>query len=261
MSLCLADTHAHLADESLLPDIGGVVERASQAGVTRILTVGTDLATSQECVALADRFSLVYAAVGVHPLHSTEALGGLSALRSLAAHPKVVAIGEIGLDYYREYADPAVQRRAFVVQLELAAELERPVIIHNREADHDVLADLAAVERPPRLAGRSGVLHCFVGSADLADAAWDLGFRVSFAGNLTYKKSADIRDVAARLPLERILVETDSPYLSPEGRRGRTNAPEHVTLVAARLAEIRGTPLELVADQTSANARDLFHWA
>lgn len=261
MSLCLADTHAHLADDALRPIVDEVVERAASAGVSRILAIGTDLATSRECVRIAERFPGVFAAVGIHPHQADEAASDLAEIGRLAEHPKVMAIGEIGLDYYRQRTATEIQVAAFAAQLALAAKRGLPVVVHNREADRDVMRYIADVRRPPRLADRAGVLHCFVGSTQLAQEARRLGFRISFAGNLTYKKSVGIRNVATEIPLEWILVETDSPYLSPEGRRGRTNSPEHVTLVARQLAETRRTTLDLIAAGTSANARELFAWA
>ncbi len=261
MSAYLADTHAHLADPALLLDVDPIVAAALAVGVERILAVGTDLATSRACVGLADRYPLVFAAVGIHP-HEAAAFDGsiLGELRALVSHPKVVAIGEIGLDYYRDIAPRDRQVEAFRQQLELAAELSLPVVVHNREADRAVLEAIAATARPQALAGRAGVLHCFTGSAELAARAKDLGFFVSFAGNLTYKKSNDLRSVAAEVALDQILVETDCPYLAPETLRGRTNRPENVRLVAERLAELRGRSFSDIAAQTSENAESLFGW-
>ncbi len=262
MPACLADTHAHLADPSLLPDVATVVAAAEAAGVSRILAVGTDLATSDECVQLAERFASVYAAVGIHP-HEAASFGPktLATVRRLAAHPRVVAIGETGLDYVRSFAPPAAQRQAFREQLTLAAELGLPVVVHNRAADADVIRFMGEVARAPGTSERAGVLHCFSGSAELAAQAWRLGVRVSFAGNVTYRRSNELRAVAAVLPLEWILTETDSPYLAPEPRRGRTNVPQNVVLVARQLAEARGVSFEVIADQTTRNAHDLFGWS
>jgi TatD DNase family protein len=259
--LRLADTHAHLADPLLFPRVDSIVESAVAAGVTRILTVGTDLQSSRTCVALAERFSAVYAAVGIHPHEvATFEPSRLSELRSLAQQPKVVALGEIGLDYFRDYGPRAQQLAAFRSQLELASELGLPVVVHNREAGSDVLELIAAVERPASLADRAGVLHCFTGSIDEAARAQRAGFLISFAGNLTYKKADNLRAVAARVPLDVLLTETDSPYLSPEGRRGRTNEPSNVFQVAEVLAQARQLDLQRLATATSANARRLFGW-
>ncbi|HEX5417100.1 MAG TPA: TatD family hydrolase [Chloroflexota bacterium] len=257
----LADTHAHLADEQLRDQVEAIVEAAKLAGVERILTVGTDVSACEESIRIAERFPEVYAAVGIHPQEAAafdEA--GLAEIRRLAEHPKVVAIGEIGLDYYRDYAPVERQRAAFAAQLELAADLSLPVVVHNRSADADVHRMIGEVIRPSSLAGRAGVLHCFGGSAAEAALARQLGFYVSYAGNLTFKKTEELRTVAGRLPLEWLLVETDSPYLAPEPRRGRTNTPANVALTAERLAALHRVPLATVAGQTFANARALFGW-
>ena len=261
MSLCLADTHAHLADPALLPNVAAVVAAAANAGVERILAVGTDLATSRACVALSDEFPGGYSAVGIHPTEASQFdSSSIDELRRLAEHPKVVAIGEIGLDYVRDLTPPTAQQQAFAAQLALAAELGLPVVVHNREADADIMRHIPEVSRPAALARRAGVLHCYTGSAAMAEQAWQHGFRVSFAGNLTYRRSTELRAVAASLADEWVLVETDSPYLAPEPRRGRTNVPENVLYVARQLAELRGVSLEEEANQTSQNARELFGW-
>lgn len=257
----LADTHSHLADEQLHDQVEGIVEAAEAAGVERILAVGTNLASSEESIRIAERFRGVYAAVGLHPQEAGSFdESTIAAVEELARHPKVRAIGEIGLDNYRDYAPLEKQRAAFAAQLELAAGLGLPVVVHNRSADADVLRMIGEVIRPSSLAGRAGVLHCFGGSASDAARARDLGFYVSYAGNLTFKKTEAMRTVAEGLPLEWLLVETDSPYLAPEPRRGRTNTPANVALVAERLAALRRVPLATVANQTSANARALFGW-
>ncbi len=261
MSAYLADTHAHLADPALFLDVEEIVATALAVGIERILAVGTDLATSRACVGLADRFGAVFAAVGTHPHDATTFEDYiLDELRALAPHPKVVAIGEIGLDYYRDHAPRDRQLAAFRRQLDLAAELSLPVIVHNREADQDVLEAIAATARPQALAGRAGVLHCFTGAAELAARAKGLGFYVSFAGNLTYAKASELRLVAAEVASDQILVETDCPYLAPESLRGRTNRPANVRLVAERLAELRGQSFSDIAAQTSLNAEKLFGW-
>lgn len=257
----LADTHAHLADPLLRDQLDAIVDAAAAVGVERILAVGTDVASSQACILIADRFPQVYAAVGIHPQQAEEFDPvSLTEIRQLAAARKVVAIGEIGLDFYRSGSTAEQQRRAFVGQLELAAELGLPVAIHNRAADEEILRTVAEITRPPSLQGRAGVLHCFVGNAEVASRAWQLGFSLSFAGNLTFKKSEAIRATAAALPLAWLLLETDSPYLAPVPRRGRTNVPANVAYVAEGLAQVRGVPFDTVAQQTTANAAALFHW-
>ena len=261
MSSLITDTHAHLTDYAL-DDIDSVVQRAVAVGVGRILAVGIDVETSAASVSLAQQFPMVFAAVGVHPQtadrFNPEVLGEI---RRLASEPKVVAIGEIGLDYYRGQAPVVVQQMAFREQLALAAELNLPVVIHDREAHNDVLNLLGAVERGPDLLGRAGVLHCFSGDFALATAGIARGFFISFAGNVTYRRSSELRELAAQLPFDSILTETDSPYLAPEPRRGRPNEPANVRFVVESLGQNRGVSVESVAAQTYANAQRLFGWS
>lgn len=239
-----------------------VVGQATRVGVTRILAVGTDLQSSHECVQLASRFPEVFASVGIHPHDCTEfGASALTELRNLAARPKVVAIGEIGLDYERANVPRAQQLSAFTGQAALAAELGLPIVVHNRGADGDILAAISGVNREPSLFGRAGVLHCFTGSTDLAGAAHALGFFISFAGNLTYRRSVSLCSIASDVPLSWLLTETDCPFLAPEPKRGTTNAPENVVLVAAKIAAVRGASIDEVARETSANAATLFGWA
>lgn len=259
--MLLADTHCHLADPIFDPDRSAVVERARQAGVTHILAVGTDLASSRASVALAQEFAEVYAAIGLHP-HEAAQFGPetLAGLRRLAAEPKVVALGEIGLDYYRGSASPAAQQAAFRAQLVLAAELELPVVVHDRDAHDDVLRLIAEPQRSAALAGRSGVLHCFSGSTQMASRAHDLGFAVSFTGSLTFARADETRATAEAIPLQWALVETDGPFLAPVPYRGQRNEPAFVRLVAERLAGLHHRSLADVADETTANAARLFSW-
>lgn len=265
MSRRLADTHAHLADPSLLPEVERLIAAARETGVGRILAVGTELETSARCVELAGRIPEVYAAVGIHPGEAeryAEALSGevLADLRRLAGCPKVVAIGEIGLDYFRSRSSPVAQGRVFAAQLTLAAELGLPVVIHNRAADADVIEAVRRVDRPSSLKGRAGVLHCFGGNVALAEEGVRSGFYVSFAGNVTFRPAEDLRAAAAAVPLERLLTETDSPYLAPVPLRGKTNAPANVALVAETLARVKDLPLADVDAATFENARRLFLW-
>ena len=261
MPALLADTHAHLADPALLSQVSEVVVSAVDVGVDHILAVAVDLVSSGESIRLAERFSTVWASVGIHP-HEAASYDpeALDELRALAIHPKVVAIGEIGLDYYRNLAPPAVQQAAFADQLALAASLGKPVVVHNREATADVLRFIGRVDRPSDLASRAGVLHCFSQGYKTAEEAIRLGFYISFAGNLTYRRADALRSVAASLPGDRLLVETDSPYLAPMPRRGQVNHPSNVWLVARQLADARGISFEIAADETSTNARRLFRW-
>jgi TatD DNase family protein len=213
-------------------------------------------------VALAAQYDMVYAAVGQHP-HDAKKLdgAGLAELRNLAQQPKVVAVGEIGLDFYRDLSPRDVQRKAFQAQLAWAAKLGKPVVIHDRDA-HDevieVLANWAAGLADSTLKGRMGVLHTFSGDLAMAERAIDLGLYISISGPVTYKNARRLPDIVQALPLERLLVETDCPYLTPHPHRGKRNEPAYVRLVAQRIAELRGISLEELAEATTANAQHLF---
>lgn len=253
----LIDTHCHLDDESFAGDVEEVVARAMEAGVSRIIVPAIDRDNTGAVLALTTRFEGVFGAIGIHPNSAADWQDEwLPDLRSLALHPKVVAIGEIGLDYYWDKTPPTIQRRAFDAQLMLAAELSLPVIIHNREAGTDVIEQLAASTLNGR--DRAGVLHSFSGDWGMAEAALGMGFYLGFTGPLTYKKADQLREIASRAPLDRVLIETDAPYLTPHPFRGRRNEPAYVSLVAERLADLRGLPLEDIARITTANAETLF---
>lgn len=251
----LTDTHAHLDDEKFAPDLEEVIGRALAAGVTAVLTVASDLRSARSSIALAERFPFIWAAVGVHPHEAAAAPEDyLSRLAGLARHPKVVAVGEIGLDYHYDFSPRPVQREVFRAQLQLARELELPVIVHTREADGDTLAIL-------REAGHGrGVMHCFSGDWAMAAECLALGYHLSFAGTVTFPRSEGLRQVAARVPLDRLLVETDCPYLAPVPKRGRRNEPAFVVYTARTVAELRGITLAELAEATSANARALFRF-
>ncbi|MFB0516698.1 MAG: TatD family hydrolase [Candidatus Neomarinimicrobiota bacterium] len=248
----LIDTHAHLFAEDYQDNLEEVLQRAADAGVAAVICVGLDLPTSRQAVAIAERYPQVWAAVGVHPHDARDAPPEiLKRLESLAVHHKVVAIGETGLDYYRDLSPRAVQRALFQGQLELARSLGLPVIVHNRRADDDILATINTVGYP------QGVLHCFSSSPEFARQAIELGLYISFTGTVTFGKSRNAA-VLEQIGLERVMVETDSPYLAPVPHRGKTNEPAFVRLVAERVAAICGLPLEEVARITTANAKRLF---
>jgi TatD DNase family protein len=234
------DTHAHLGD-----DAAEVLDRARVAGVARVIVVATTVAGAREALALAEHHDGVYASLGVHP-HEAGEPGDLAGLRALLAHPKAVAVGETGLDYFRDYAPHDAQRRLFDEELAIAQELGRPVVIHTRAADDDTRA---------RLVDHDGtvILHCF-SSPPLFDAALEHDWYVSFAGNVTYKNAYDLRDCARRVPSERLLVETDSPYLAPQAVRGRRNEPAFVAHTYDFLAELRGEDVRAVADANATRA-------
>jgi TatD DNase family protein len=242
------DTHAHL---TALDDADEAVERAGEAGVTRILTVGTDVDDCRNALELADRHEGVFAILGIHPHEAGTATSeDLGELRKLLAHSKAVAVGETGLDWYRDYAPRDDQRRLFAAQLELATELGKPVVIHTRAADDDTLAELAA------FAG-TVVLHCF-SSPHLLPTALERGWYASFAGNATFPKAVDLRLAATEVPAERILAETDSPYLAPQPVRGRSNEPANVIHTVAALAQARGEEPAELEQQIERNATECF---
>lgn len=252
----LVDSHTHVDAPQFAADRAAVIAAAFAAGVTRIVDAGCDLSSSEAAVALAQRYpGQVFAGVGIHP-HEAKTFTDETpvALRVLAARPGVVAIGEIGLDYYYMHSPREVQQEVFVQQLTLARELDLPVIIHNRDAHEDLIALLRAHGQ-----GVRGVLHCFSGDLILARKGLDLGLYISFAGPLTFRKSI-LPEVARHIPLDRVLIETDSPYLSPHPLRGKRNEPRNVVLVAGRLAEIRGLPFAEIAIRTTANAQALFRF-
>ena len=236
----MIDTHAHLGD-----DAAEVLGRARAAGVTRVVAVATTVAGARDVLAIADEHDGVYASLGVHP-HEAGDPGDLGELRALLAHPKAVAVGETGLDYYRDYAPHEAQQRLFQHELAIARELGKPVVIHTRAADDDTRA---------RLVGHDGtvILHCF-SSPPLLETALAHDWYVSFAGNVTYKNAYDLRDCARRVPSERLLVETDSPYLAAQAVRGRRNEPAYVVHTYDFLSELRGEDVRTLADANATRA-------
>lgn len=261
--MTFVDSHCHLTAEQFDADRDAVIQRALDAGVTRMLTLATSVASSRAAIELAEKFSSVYAAIGIHPESvRAQSLDDLKIIRELAAHPKVAAIGEIGLDYFWDKTTADLQQIFFESQLELAAELNLPVAIHDRDAHEAVIGTLRRTFRTIGIARRSdpprGVLHAFSGKVEMARQAFDLGFFVSFGGPITFKNNKDAPDLIRALPLEKILMETDAPYLTPHPYRGKRNEPAHVRLVAERIAELKGSSLEQVAMQTTKNAQALF---
>ncbi len=253
----MIDTHCHLDFPHFDEDRDEVLARAVEAGVVAIVNPGTDLESSRRAVALTEKYDNVYAAVGVHP-HDASTLNRrvLEELRELASHPKVVAIGEIGLDYYRDLSPRAQQRAAFDAQLALAADLGRPVIVHQRESADDVMAALRgwATEGHPGC-----VLHAFSGDEALANEAVSLGFFIGVGGPLTFsQRGRRLPEVVAGLPLSCLVVETDAPYLTPHPYRGKRNEPAYVVLVAERLAELRDLSLDELSEKLTGNTRRLF---
>ena len=252
----LIDSHVHLDDLRYDTDRDDVLQRAEAAGIEAMVTIGCDLATSQAAVALAQTHPRVFATIGVHP-HETKEIqdGWYEALRSLARQPKVVAYGEIGLDYHYDHSPREVQRERFREQIRVARELNLPLIIHTREAQNDTVTIL----REEGAADAGGVFHCFSGDAWLARDALDLGFYLSFSGVLTFKNATMLRDIAKTVPLDRLMVETDCPYLAPVPCRGKRNEPAYVQYVAEILAEVRGNgSFESLARATVENTKRLF---
>lgn len=250
----LIDTHAHLYFDRYDDDRNEVIKRAYEADVRKIVNIGIDLETSKQCIDLAETHEGLFAAVGIHPNDSKKLDDdALAELKELSGHPRVVAIGEIGLDFYRDRCPVAVQEEAFRKQITLAKELGLPIVIHNREAGHRIVDVL----KSEGVDGLTGVLHCFSEGARVAEQVLELGFHISFTGNLTFKKST-LPEVARLVPLDRLLLETDAPFLSPEPRRGRRNEPAHVVYIAEKLAEIHATDLEKIEKITEANAMRLF---
>jgi TatD DNase family protein len=250
----LIDTHAHLDFSQFKNDREQVIQRALDAGLSAIVNVGTDLASSETSAALARRHGPIYAAVGIHP-HDARTLTSavIENLARLAEDPKVVAIGEIGLDYYRNLSPRDQQRDAFRRQIRLAIELDMPVVIHDRDAHGEVL-DIMRQEKAGRICG---VLHCFSGDLEMALAGIEMGFYIAFGGPITYG-GKNKQEIARQIPLDRILIETDCPFLTPVPHRGKRNEPAYVRFVAERIAEVRGITYGEVAKTTSLNGARLF---
>lgn len=246
----LFDSHCHLTDERLSGEVDQVIARAREAGVTRMTTIGAEPDDFEPVIDLARRFDEVYAAIGIHPHIADRADQGIfERIAELTGEPRVVAIGETGLDYYYDNAPRAAQRKAFSRHVELAAELGFPVIVHSRSAD----ADTAAVLRDAADAGVTGVLHCFSGDTDLFDTALETGWYISFAGIVTFRNFAGA-DLVRATPIDRLLIETDSPYLAPVPMRGKRNEPAFVRHTAEAIAAIRAEPFESIAETTTRNA-------
>jgi TatD DNase family protein len=251
----IIDTHAHLQDKKLRGNLDNVLSRAQQSGVEKIICVGYDLPSSQEAVLLARKYKQIYAAVGIHPHDAkTLTLEVLGKLRDLAKDPRVVAIGEIGLDYFRDLSPRDKQKEAFIEQIKLAQEIRKPIIIHDRDANQDVID----IVKKQRAGINGGIMHCFSGNLPLAMESIKEGFYISFAGPLTYKNAKKAQEVVAKIPQNRLLVETDCPYLTPEPLRGKMNEPAHVCYVVQKMAEIRQQHPDEIAYLTSRNAREVY---
>ena len=251
----LIDSHAHLDMDDFDTDRDMVLERAAQVGITHVVTMGIDRQSSITALRLSQKYGPVFSAVGYHP-HSADECEAedLDTLISMASEPKIVAWGEIGLDYYRGYSSFEAQRELFSRQLAIADDLGLPVIIHDREAHDDVFEMLKKMGKGEK----KGVIHCFSGDLDLARAFLDLGYLISIPGTVTYKKAYHVKEVASAIPLESMLIETDAPFLAPVPKRGKRNEPAFVSFTSQEIARLRNIEFEKVALQTSENAKNLF---
>jgi len=251
----LTDTHTHLNAEQFDEDRTEAIKRAQEAGVTRIVNIGINREYIPSSIALAEQYDFIYTTVGWHPVDAIDMMpGDLEWLEELSKHEKVVAIGEIGLDYHWDKSPKDVQQRVFREQIRLARKVGLPIVIHNRDAHHDVLQILTE----EKAAEVGGIMHCFSGSWETAKQCIDMNFHISFGGPVTFKNAKQPKEVLAQVPLDRLLLETDSPYLTPHPYRGKRNETAYVRLVAETAAEIRGMSLEEIAEVTTANAIRLF---
>jgi TatD DNase family protein len=247
----LTDSHTHLNAEQFNEDQDEVIQRALDAGVTRIVNVGFNRETIPSSIALAERYDFIYSTVGWHPVDAIDMRpGDLEWIEELCKHEKVVAIGEIGLDYYWDKSPKDVQQRVFREQIRLARKLGMPIVIHNRDAHQDILHIL----KEEKAEEVGGIMHCFSGSWETAKQCLDMNFHISFGGPVTFKNARQPKEVLAQVPLDRLLIETDAPYLTPHPFRGKRNETGYVRLVAETAAEIRGLTLEEIAVITTNNA-------
>lgn len=247
------DTHVHLDAAAFADDLAPLVQRAAAAGVTQMISIGTDLPSSRKAVELSQRFPGVWASVGVHPHEAANCPDTLeAALRELATNPRVVAIGETGLDFYRNLAPPAAQHETFQRQIALAHQLNLPLVIHSRNADDAIMETLAGAN------AQRVVMHCFSGDRLLARRCLDRGWYLAFGGAVTYPRNTELRAVVAEVPAEQLLFETDAPYLAPVPHRGQRNEPAWLNATIALCADIRNTTAEALAAQAAQNAASLF---
>jgi TatD DNase family protein len=251
----LIDTHTHLYFQQYEGDLRHVLIRAEEAGVGHMITIGIDADTSRHSLELTESHSQIYAAAGIHPHDAVDIKeGDIEQISEMLDHPKVVAIGEVGLDFYRNISPPDLQKQIFKMFMEWSLERQLPMIIHTRQAEEDIITVL----RDRCKQGWKGVFHCFPGDADMAKTVLDMGFYISFTGNITFKNSKAAA-VVETVPLDRLMVETDCPFLTPVPYRGKRNEPAYVSLVARKMAEIKGVAYESVVETTTKNAIDLFN--
>ena len=252
----LVDSHCHLDFPDFADDLDGVVARAAEAGVGWLLTIGTHVTKADQVLAVAERFDNVFCTLGIHPHEAArEPEVSVEQLLDLARHPKVVGFGETGLDYFYEHSPREDQRRSFRTHIEAAREAGLPLVIHTRDADEDMAAIL---EEEQAKGAFTGLLHCFSSGRPLAELALELGLHVSLSGIVTFKKSDELRAIARDVPLDRLLVETDAPFLAPVPKRGKRNEPAYVAYTAAHMAEVMGVSADDLAEATTANFFRLF---
>ncbi len=251
----LIDTHAHLNAIQYQDDLEEVIARAQSEGVERIVVVGFDRETITRAIELADQYEFIYATVGWHPVDAIDMTDeDLAWIEGLCAHPKVVALGEMGLDYHWDKSPKDLQKEVFRKQIALAKKVKLPIIIHNREATADII-DILQEENASEV---GGIMHCFTGSIEVAKQCIDMNFYISFGGPVTFKNAKKPKEVAAEIPLDRLLIETDCPYLTPHPFRGKRNEPSYVKYVAEQIAELKGVSFEEIAQKTSDNAMRFF---
>lgn len=251
----LIDTHAHLDMDEFNEDLEEVLDRAFNGGIARIITVGIDIPSSLKALEIANRYDFIYSSIGYHP-HNADRVdrSGLEELSRLAKESKVVAWGEIGLDFFRGYSTPEKQIASFEQQLDMAFQYDLPVIIHDRNA-HDETYTILNKKRDKK---PKGVIHCFSGNYDLAMALIDIGYYISIPGTVTYSKAVEVQQVASGIPIDRLLVETDAPFLAPVPKRGKRNEPLFVNYTARKIAQLRGMDFDEFSHKTSENAGRLF---
>jgi TatD DNase family protein len=252
----LFDTHVHLNAEQFNEDLEEVISRAKEAGVGKMVVVGFDRPTIERAMELVEHYDFLYASVGWHPVDAIDMTNeDLAWIEELSSHPKVVALGEMGLDYHWDKSPKDVQKEVFRKQIHLAKKVKLPIIIHNREATQDIV-DILREEGAEEV---GGIMHCFSGSPEIAQECVDMNFYISLGGPVTFKNAKKPKDVAQEIPLERLLIETDCPYLAPHPNRGKRNEPAYVKLVAEQIAELKGISVEEVEKITTENANKLFN--
>lgn len=251
----LFDTHVHLNAEQYDEDVKEVIERAQEAGVKNMVVVGFDRPTIEKAIALVEEYDFLYASVGWHPVDAIDMTDeDLVWIEELAGHPKVVALGEMGLDYHWDKSPKGVQKEVFRKQIQLARKVKLPIIIHNREATQDIV-EILKEEKAEEV---GGIMHCFSGSVETARECVDMNFYISLGGPVTFKNAKKPKEVAEAVPLDKLLIETDCPYLAPHPYRGKRNEPAYVKLVAEQIAELKGVSYEEIAQATTENAFELF---